>query len=360
MDELYVIARAAVETVSARGHDDRRSASSRAPTAHTPTNSAVSGRQKGHDVTLAAEWGTGQVLWSFLWFFMFFIFIMLIFQIFGDIIRSDDLSGWGKAIWSIFIIFLPFLGIFVYVIARGGKMGERSMKAAQANEAAMQSYIRDTAGRRRRRRRSSPQLADLHTRRQDRRRRVRGGEGQSHLLNPERQRAAVVHRCLAPMHDLGATSAQPAVKVASTVSESSDSVSVSPSTAKIDASASIARYAASNSLIGCFTRHHRSGETLRDRDHVLVEGGSTAVVVAPARPGHVRAVEQQRCRHALRRRLAVQFRHRPGDAFDGSLAMAMSVVSLPESSSLPHAVNPTAVAATRPVMMSPRIFMVET
>lgn len=96
-------------------------------------------------MTLAAEWGTGEVLWSFLWFFMFFIFIMLIFQIFGDIIRSDDLSGWGKAIWSIFIIFVPFLGIFVYVIARGRGMSERSLKAAQANEAAMQSYIRETA-----------------------------------------------------------------------------------------------------------------------------------------------------------------------------------------------------------------------
>jgi hypothetical protein len=97
-------------------------------------------------VTFAATFGTGEVLWSFLWFFMFFIFIMLIFQIFGDIIRSDDLSGWGKALWSIFIIFLPFLGIFVYVIARGGKMSERNIKAAQANEAAMQSYIRETAG----------------------------------------------------------------------------------------------------------------------------------------------------------------------------------------------------------------------
>lgn len=112
-------------------------------------------------MTLAATFGTGEVLWSILWFFLFFVFIMLIFQIFGDIIRSDDLSGWGKALWSIFIIFLPFLGIFVYVIVRGGKMSERTIKAAQANEAAMQSYIRDTAG-------STDsasqlaQLADLH------------------------------------------------------------------------------------------------------------------------------------------------------------------------------------------------------
>ena len=70
----------------------------------------------------AAEFGTGQVLWSLLWFFLFFVWIMLIFTIFGDIIRSDDMGGWAKAIWSIFIIFLPFLGIFVYLIARGGGM----------------------------------------------------------------------------------------------------------------------------------------------------------------------------------------------------------------------------------------------
>ena len=97
-------------------------------------------------MTLAADFGTGEVLWSFLWFFLFFIFIMLIFQIFGDIIRSDDLSGWGKALWSLFIIFLPFLGIFVYVIARGGKMHERQVRSMQKQRAAMQQYIRDTAG----------------------------------------------------------------------------------------------------------------------------------------------------------------------------------------------------------------------
>ena len=113
-------------------------------------------------MTLAADFGTGEVLWSFLWFFLFFIFIMLIFQIFGDIIRSDDLSGWGKALWSLFIIFIPFLGIFVYVIARGGKMHERQLAAMQKHQQATQQYIRDTAGS------IDPatqlaQLAELHT-----------------------------------------------------------------------------------------------------------------------------------------------------------------------------------------------------
>jgi hypothetical protein len=95
---------------------------------------------------LAAEFGTGQVFWSILWFFLFFVWIMLIFTIFGDIIRSDDMGGVAKAIWSVFIIFLPFLGIFAYLIIRGGSMGERQLKAAQAQEARMQEYIRTTAG----------------------------------------------------------------------------------------------------------------------------------------------------------------------------------------------------------------------
>ena len=95
---------------------------------------------------LAAEFGTGQVFWSILWFFLFFVWIMLIFTIFGDIIRSDDMGGVAKAIWSIFIIFVPFLGIFMYLIIRGGKMGERQVKAVQAQQAAMDDYVRSTAG----------------------------------------------------------------------------------------------------------------------------------------------------------------------------------------------------------------------
>lgn len=95
---------------------------------------------------LAAEFGTGQVFWSMLWFFLFFIWIWLLIVIFGDIFRSDDLSGWGKALWSIFIIFLPYLGVFVYLIARGHKMQEHSVKDAQAQDAALRSYVQNVAG----------------------------------------------------------------------------------------------------------------------------------------------------------------------------------------------------------------------
>lgn len=120
-------------------------------------------RTKGTNLQLAAEFGTGQVFWSILWFFLFFVWIMLIFTIFGDIIRSDDMGGVAKAIWSIFIIFLPFLGIFVYLIARGGSMGERQLKAAQKQEAAMQEYIRTTAGSGTSAADELAKLADLHT-----------------------------------------------------------------------------------------------------------------------------------------------------------------------------------------------------
>jgi len=95
---------------------------------------------------LADEFGSGQVFLSMLWFFLFFIWIWLLIVIFGDIFRSDDLSGWGKALWSIFIIFLPYLGVFVYLIARGHKMQEHSAQAAQAQDAAMRQYVQNVAG----------------------------------------------------------------------------------------------------------------------------------------------------------------------------------------------------------------------
>ncbi len=94
---------------------------------------------------MLAEFGTGQVFWSFLWFTLFFMWIWAVIVVFGDIIRSNDLSGWGKALWSLFIIFLPFLGMFVYLIARGGSMGERSMREAQAQEQQFRAYVQDVA-----------------------------------------------------------------------------------------------------------------------------------------------------------------------------------------------------------------------
>ena len=90
---------------------------------------------------IASEWGTGQVFWSMLWFFMFFIWIWLLIVVFGDIFRSRDLSGWAKALWVIFVVVLPYLGVFVYLVARGHRMSEHAAEAARAQDAAARQYI---------------------------------------------------------------------------------------------------------------------------------------------------------------------------------------------------------------------------
>ena len=95
---------------------------------------------------LASEFGTGQVFWSFIWFTMFFIWIWLLIMVFSDIFRSHDLGGWAKAIWCVFIIVVPYLGVFVYLIARGHKMSEHAIEAAKAQDEAAQAYIRQTVG----------------------------------------------------------------------------------------------------------------------------------------------------------------------------------------------------------------------
>ncbi|MGB0112126.1 MAG: SHOCT domain-containing protein [Ilumatobacteraceae bacterium] len=94
----------------------------------------------------AGTFGTGEVIWSIFIFFMFFIWMMLLFQIFGDIFRSSDLSGVGKTLWSIFVIILPFLGIFVYLIARGDNMRDHAVAQAKAQDAAAREYIQAAAG----------------------------------------------------------------------------------------------------------------------------------------------------------------------------------------------------------------------
>ena len=84
---------------------------------------------------LASDFGTGQVFLSMLWFFLFFIWIWLLITVFADIFRSHDMGGFAKFLWVIFVIFLPYLGVFVYLIARGHKMGDHSAGAARAPDA---------------------------------------------------------------------------------------------------------------------------------------------------------------------------------------------------------------------------------
>ncbi len=94
-------------------------------------------------MVIANDFGVGQVLWSMVYFTLFFIWIWLLIAVFSDIFRSHDLGGGAKALWTIFCIFLPYLGVFVYLIARGGKMREHSIEAAQQIDKAQRAYIKD-------------------------------------------------------------------------------------------------------------------------------------------------------------------------------------------------------------------------
>lgn len=95
---------------------------------------------------LATDYPLLQVFLSMLYFFLFFIWLMLLFRVFADIFRSHDMGGFAKALWCIFVIFVPFLGVFVYLIARGHKMAEHEVADMKAQDQAMREYIRDASG----------------------------------------------------------------------------------------------------------------------------------------------------------------------------------------------------------------------
>jgi hypothetical protein len=83
---------------------------------------------------------------TMLYFFLFIIWIWLLIMVFMDVFRSHDMGGWAKALWVIFIIVLPFLGVFVYLIARGGKMHERAAQQAAQQQKAFDQYVKQAAG----------------------------------------------------------------------------------------------------------------------------------------------------------------------------------------------------------------------
>ena len=83
---------------------------------------------------------------TMLYFFLFIIWIWLLIMVFMDIFRSHDMGGVAKALWVIFIIVLPFLGVFVYLIAHGGKMHERQAQQAADQQKAFDQYVREAAG----------------------------------------------------------------------------------------------------------------------------------------------------------------------------------------------------------------------
>ncbi len=93
-----------------------------------------------------ADFTFGQALLTVLEIFVFAAWLMVLFSILVDLFRDHEVSGWGKAGWAVFLIFLPFLGSLVYLIARGSGMRERALKQQQEAQHQLDAYIRQTAG----------------------------------------------------------------------------------------------------------------------------------------------------------------------------------------------------------------------
>ncbi len=92
-----------------------------------------------------ADFSLGDAFLSVLWFCGLLLWIALAVTVFFDIFRSHDLSGWAKALWVLFIIILPLLGVLIYLIARGGKMHERSVQQAKQQEDAFKQYVQQVS-----------------------------------------------------------------------------------------------------------------------------------------------------------------------------------------------------------------------
>jgi len=84
--------------------------------------------------------------WTILEIFLFVLWIWILIYVFIDIFRSHDLSGWAKALWFIFVLFIPLIGVLVYLIARGGSMQARAQQQAQQADADARAYIQEAAG----------------------------------------------------------------------------------------------------------------------------------------------------------------------------------------------------------------------
>jgi len=113
---------------------------------------------------VGASWGTGQVLFDILWFFLLFIEVWLMITIFIDIFRRHDMRGWLKALWVLLVIIVPLIGIVLYLVIYGDEMKVHAQQAAYEQDRALREYARQSGGM------GSPgdelnKLADLHDRR---------------------------------------------------------------------------------------------------------------------------------------------------------------------------------------------------
>ena len=93
-----------------------------------------------------ADVGQGDLIITMFWLFILMLWFWLLITVFADLFADKDESTGKKVLWTLFVIFMPYLGVFVYLIARGHKMAERDIEDMQAQDAAMKEYIRSAAG----------------------------------------------------------------------------------------------------------------------------------------------------------------------------------------------------------------------
>ena len=127
------------------------------------------------------DFGLWDVIVSMFWFMFLIIWIWMLISILADIFRDRDLGGGAKALWTLFIIVIPWLGALVYIFARGSSMHERQAQQVAAQEASMRAYVQDAAGTKTRRRRAqgsdrAPRQRSPHGRG------VRRGQGQGAVV----------------------------------------------------------------------------------------------------------------------------------------------------------------------------------
>ena len=95
---------------------------------------------------VAADYPFLDVLWTMIVIFAWFIWFWLLIQVFSDLFRRHDTSGWAKAAWIVFVILLPFLGVFIYLITQNVGMTERNLQRSRAQRDQFDDYVRQTAG----------------------------------------------------------------------------------------------------------------------------------------------------------------------------------------------------------------------
>ena len=97
-------------------------------------------------MVFAADYPFLDIFWTMIIFFMWVIWIWILVTVLIDLFRRHDISGWGKAAWTLFVIVLPYLGVFMYLITQGKQMAERRAAEMRESRASFDSYVRDTAG----------------------------------------------------------------------------------------------------------------------------------------------------------------------------------------------------------------------